>query len=45
MPVDNGYAYDETFVSIEPVPKEYIEIDDTVNFELLLRKKITETAS
>ena len=37
MPVEGEYAYDEAFVSIEPVPKEYIESDEIINFEFIFQ--------
>lgn len=32
MFIDEDYAYDETFISIEPVPKEFFEAEDNTQF-------------
>ena len=37
MPVDGDYAYDEAFISIEPVPTEFIESDDIADIEFVLQ--------
>ena len=37
MPVDKEYEYYGAFISIEPVPTEYIESDDIVDIEFVLQ--------
>lgn len=36
MPVEEDYAYDESFISIESVPREHIEVEDLISVELMV---------